>query len=306
MDALADVFEMCRVRATVFSRAWLEAPWGVEARDMAHGIFHGVVRGSCWVIPGEGPGQELRAGDVVFLPHGLTHVMCDRLGSPVRPIFEVSEPGIEGRPGRLVIEGEGDQTELICGKVTFDRDHPLLTALPEVLVSRPGEGRLGSRSRTLGLITEELSAHETGAEVAVSRLTEVLLVQALRDWLAESSGVTGWLRGLTDARVARALGHIHRHPERSWSVEDLARHAGMSRSGFSATFHELVGEAPRRYLTRCRMHLAARALERRADSLAHIAQEVGYASEFSFSRAFKAATGESPSRYRSRLQGSRV
>lgn len=303
MDALADVFEMCRVEGTVFSRAWCAAPWGVSSAQSAHGIFHGVLRGGCWVVPEGEAAQRLEPGDVVFLPHGHGHVMCDAPGTPTRPILEVSEPGIDGGAGRLVIEGDGERTELLCGRVSFDREHPLLTALPEVLISRAVPGRERSRERTLTLLGEELSASEAGSQVTVSRLTEVLLVQALRDWLFQGQGVSGWLRGLTDARVARALGNIHRRPQVSWSVEELARVAGMSRSGFAATFHTLVGETPAKYLARWRMHLTARALSQGSESLASIAAQVGYASEFSLSRAFKAAMGESPSHYRTRVQG---
>jgi AraC-like DNA-binding protein len=303
MDALTDVLEMCRLEGTVFSRAWLDGPWAVRASQLPHGIFHGVVRGSCWVVPEGHDPRRLEQGDVVFLPHGTPHVMCDLPGRPARPIFELSEPGVDGGPGRLVIEGEGAHTELICGSVAFDAGatHPLLSALPAALVAPPRRGREAARARVLDMITDELAHRDVGSEVAVARLTEVLLVRALRAWIEQAEGVEGWLGGLTDDRIARAMAYIHRRPDERWTVDGLARLAGMSRSSFSATFHRLVGDSPRRYLIRWRMHLASRALRQTSDSLAQIASRVGYASEFSFSKAFKDELGVAPSRYRAGL-----
>ncbi len=306
MDALADVLEMCRLQGTVFSRAWLGAPWAVSAPQLPHGIFHGVVRGSCWVIPEGAAPQRLSEGDVVFLPHGTPHVMCDTPECVPRPIFELAEPGVDGGPGRLVIDGLGDQTELICGRVSFEAGdtHPLLSSLPAALIAPPRPERERARARTLSMITDELTHRDAGSEVTVARLTEVLLVQALRAWLERARVVEGWLGGLTDDRIARAMAYIHRRPEEPWTVARLAQLAGMSRSGFAATFHDLVGDSPRRYLTRWRMHLATRALRGSSDSLAQIAARVGYASEFSFSKAFKCELGIPPSIYRAEARAS--
>lgn len=137
-----------------------------------------------------------------------------------------------------------------------------------------------------------------GAATVVSRLADVLFVQALRTWIGEApAGTTGWLGALGDPQLARVLGLIHAEPATAWTVDSLARSAGMSRSSLYTRFNERVGEAPASYLTRWRMHVAARSLRAGANS-SDVASEVGYASEAAFSRAFKRATGASPREWR--------
>src|SRR5262249_21783392 len=157
-----------------------------------------------------------------------------------------------------------------------------------------GEGRLPEwLDGTLRLLSVEARSRSPGRETIVTRLIDVLFVQVVRSWL-ESEGARnehGWLGALRDARIARALAAMHEDPRRAWTVEELASHAGVSRSRFAARFTALVGEPPLAYLSRWRMQVAARLLEDPELTIAEVASRVGYVSEPAFSKAFKRAMG---------------
>lgn len=300
MDGWSEVLTSCRLRGTVFSRARLGAPWSVDSGDLSFGIFHAVVEGEAYLLRGEERPLLLEQGSIVFLPHGGRHIMCSDPSLPSVPLREHTRPG---EPAHLLeVDRGGEMTRLICGSFTFDcsETHPLLGALPRVI--RVPRNKKNARwiDATLGLLMVELEAPRPGGGSLIARLTDVLLVQALRWWIenAGPSTAEGWIRGLSDPGIARALGCVHGRPEESWTVESLARQAAMSRSSFAARFSELVGESPSRYLTRWRMHLAARALTQEQRSMAEIAEAIGYSSEHAFSKAFKRHLGISPGAFR--------
>ncbi len=210
--------------------------------------------------------------------------------------------GSRGGDPTLVVDGGGRLTRLICGSIRFAHSatHPLLSVLPRAISVKPAPDNAAWLEATLRLIEHELTTAQPGASTLVARLSDVLLVNAIRHWVVEHAFEegAGWVRGLTDPRVARALGCVHRDPAQPWTVDTLARRSGMSRSGFAARFAELVGESPARYLTRWRMHLAAQALRECSDSMATIAESVGYSSEHAFAKAFKRTLGVTPGAFR--------
>jgi len=250
--------------------------------------------------------QLLEAGDLVMLPRGHAHALSDDPSTPATPLMELIDKHLAGADHcPMVCGGGGDPTTLVCGYFTFDASqvHPLLTVLPPLVVV-PGEG---GRARSwlessLDLVAAESVTDRPGSEILVDRLTEALFILILRSFLEEREGCNpSWMRGLRDPQIARALGMIHRQPDKRWSVEELAAGAAMSRSAFSTRFRELVGEPPLAYLTRWRMHMAANHLRDDQLTMLEVAQRVGYQAEASFSKVFKRAWGVAPGAYRRQL-----
>lgn len=299
VDGLTRVLEQCRLSSTIFSRAVLEHPWSVHTsgtRDA--GIFHGVVEGECTVAVAEADPVRLARGDVVFLPRGDAHVMSsDPSLAPDSLSDHVRRAGEGEIVDRLEIRGGGARTRLVCGSVRFAHGgvHPLLDVLPRVVRVERDPLVAGA----VALLHREVSSPSEGAGAMITRVADALLVQGIRRAIADGDGLErGWLLGLRDPQIGRAIACVHREPERGWTVALLARRAGMSRSAFAARFHELVGEPPTRYLTRWRIHLATGALADADASLAEVAESVGYTSETAFSKAFKRLLGVSPGAYR--------
>ncbi len=301
-DALTDILRSVRMEGSVFSRAALAAPWGVESGRTKAGMFHAVVEGSAWVRLAEGGTPvELRRGDVVMMPHGDNHLMTHRPNTPTRPIAELTN--VDGRGmGHLVVEGSGTTTSLICGTVQFERSgaHPVFSMLPRLLVARDEDGHMSALVETMiGLIAAEVDQPSAGSETIVARLTDVLVVCVLRDHIDRlAPGEGGWLGALRDPLIRDALGLIHRSPEIPWTAAALAETVGLSRSAFYARFSEAVGETPGEYVIRWRMHLATRLLREEGCSVAATARLVGYRTEAAFSNAFLRVMGVRPGAYK--------
>jgi AraC-like DNA-binding protein len=292
-DALSEVLRAVRVRSTIWCVSVLRAPWafGVAPREAAS--FHLVLAGGGWLeVDGIDGRSSLATGDLVVLAHGNGHAVSDDPATPVTLLDDLLERS-PARDGRLAAGGAGEPSELLCGGFVLEGQSasPLLALLPTVLhVRGPAEWLDG----TSKLIRHELPAYAPGADAVVTRLTDVLLTQALRHHLAGRDDV----RALRDPWIAGVVRMLNDQPERRWSVADLASAAALSRSAFRERFRELTGEPPMRYLTRLRLARAAALLRDSDLGLYEIARRCGYESEPSLSRAFKRAFGVSPGRYR--------
>ncbi len=309
-DPLSDVLGSLRLSGSLFSRAELDNPWSVSTRGRDGGIFHAVVRGRCWArLAGENePAVALERGDIVVLPGGHPHVMCDDLRRPSVPISSLPRKRDTSTHAVPVLEirGAGPRTSLLCGTFDFERSdvHPVLSGLPPLLHLRGSNEETSSwLPAMLQLMIAELESGRPGSELVITRLADVLVTKAARAVLERprpenSPELRGWLRGLTDPHVGQALGLVHRDPRRPWTAATLAAEVGLSRSGLFDRFSELVGEPPTRYLTRWRMHIASVALRTEQLSVSEVADRVGYTSESAFSKAFKRITGTSPGAYR--------
>jgi AraC-like DNA-binding protein len=176
----------------------------------------------------------------------------------------------------------------------------LLAALPKVMhVQRPSRTEDSLLDRLIELTLAEAQTRRAGGECMRLRLSELMFVEVIRRYLEGlPSEHTGWLAALRDPGVGRALALIHEQPARVWTLEELARQSGMSRSVLADRFAQLVGEPPIQYLTNWRMQVAARLLADGASKVAVVGREVGYASEAAFSRSFKKLTGLSPATWR--------
>jgi AraC-like DNA-binding protein len=307
-DPLTPVLSRLAVRGSVFSRAELHAPWGVRTGATPSAIFHIVVRGAGYAQAEQRAGVSLgapvpwRAGDLLLFPHGDGHVLTDRPGGAAAAIRSLtSQPGDDGLSS-IATPGDGALTSLLCGTLRFDAwaAEMVVPHLPRLLHVPGDHGPTAAwLDATLRMLGAELEGGQPGSEAVVSRLAEVLFVQAVRAWATQAAERDpSWLAALTEPALARALAAMHGEPALSWTVDGLARVAGMSRSAFAAKFTERVGVPPTAHLTRWRLLLARRALATPDHGLAHIATAVGYGSEASFIRAFTREHGTSPTRWR--------
>ncbi|MCA9713708.1 MAG: AraC family transcriptional regulator [Myxococcales bacterium] len=298
MDFLSQLLEPIEIRGSVFCHGPVRAPWSFSGGAAGRCLFHCVVAGEAWVTPAAGDATRVAAGDVVLLPRGGRHRMgSGRRGAAVPLRDAIAREG-EGPFARFQIGGEGPPARLICGSFELDGLdwHPLLRALPELLIVNVGVERW--LAPTLTALERQLADLEPGAEFITRRLTEILFMQTLAAWLRAEELPRGWLRALRDARVGRALGLMHARPAEDWAVPRLAQAVGMSRSAFFTRFKQLVGQSPARYLQGWRMTLAARALRQGELSVAEVCARVGYVSVPSFSSAFRRHHGVTPAAYR--------
>jgi AraC-like DNA-binding protein len=322
-DALSDVLRHVRLNGAVFFDVEVTAPWVVEAPaacDVAPFImprsdhvieYHLVVSGRCYAGVVDEPAVELGTGDLVIFPQGDSHVVSSAPGMRGKPNIELHRDAAGANlPLMLQDGGGGEPCALICGFIGCDRHpyNPLLSTLPRTLVVRREQVTRTApdglpRSSTLALLAElalsESKARSSGSECALSRLSELLFVEAIRAHVAAlPSDQRDWLGALRDPHVGKALAALHDRPAAAWSLDDLAREAGLSRSLLAERFGYFVGMPPIQYLTQWRMQLAAERLRATSASLAEIAAAVGYGSESAFSRAFKRQVGVAPATFR--------
>lgn len=243
MALIDDVFTDLRLQGVVFSRMTLRGDWGYAKSQLQGAPFHLVVSGEAWVLTGpQAEPRRLGEGDVAVLSHGDAHVLLSAPGARTRPWSEVIareglghwSPGVRFKTCDLVLGEGAPETVLISGVFAFHdpRPNPLLEALPAIMVATSD----ADLQALAGLLDREIRTRAPGAEGVGGKLADLLLAQVVRRQLASSDTPLGWLKGLADPEISRALSAIHRTPERRWSVELLAREAGMSRSRFAARF----------------------------------------------------------------------
>jgi AraC-like DNA-binding protein len=302
-DVLAEVLDSLKLRGRIFCRCRLSAPWalGFAEGDFSH--FHVIERGTCWLrLNGTSEPIALTEGDLLLVPRGHRYELCDEVNTPpvaLEALIGRSQGGL-----RAVIEhgGGGKEVKLLCGSFEWHGPQPsvFLSLLPEwIRVTRRGPHADAWLDKTIEFLTQESERPEIGSDTIVTRLTEVMFVEAVRMWLKDQpEGSAGWLGALRDPAVGKALGLIHQAPQTRWTLPTLAAEVGMSRSPFAARFTALVGLAPMSYLQRWRLQVAASLLLTQAMSLSIVAERVGYDSAAAFSRAFTRQFGVAPGRYR--------
>ena len=321
-DVLSDVLHAAKLTGALFFLVDAAPPWEVgvpESKAFApiilprvqHVIsYHVVTHGRCWGALIGRPPVALAAGDILVFPHGDPYVMSS---APVEHDDVEVASSIEffrlmaaGRLPFTVTEGGSgaERLHLMCGFLGCDARpfNPLLQTLPRMLhvhgASAPEPDLL---SRLIELTIAESRADRAGGECIRLRLSELLFVEVVRRHLASlPAAQTGWLAGLKDRAIGRALSLLHERPERAWTLDELARAVGLSRSALADRFSGFVGQPPMQYLTHWRMQVAARLLADGAPKVASVALQVGYSSEAAFSRTFKKVTGVSPAEWRRR------
>jgi AraC-like DNA-binding protein len=313
MDALSETLRVVRLVGAIFINARFTAPWSYQSprADTAAPllepgaervvIFHLITEGDCYVeLEGQAP-LRLTAGDVVIFPQGDAHRMCSEPG--IAPATGARlDVVLSRRPRTLSYGGGGATTRLVCGYLACDARLAglLLSGLPQALrvnVRGSNAGTWIEASMRYALV-EARSPRPGGAGV-LAKLAEVLFIEVLRLHMNEQGeGRTGWLAGVGDRIVGGALNAIHKQPAHGWTLEELARVSGTSRSVLAERFQHLVGSSPMMYLTQWRMLLAANLLSRSNAPLARIAEDVGYQTDTAFSRAFRREYGTPPATWR--------
>lgn len=311
-DVLSDVLGAVRLTGAVYFDFELRAPWVAEAppsRDIVSVVmpgaqrlieYHLMARGSCWAHAVGAEPFRLHEGDLVLFPQGDPHVLASSPGMRASPALAMYARGSTPLP--LLYElgaGSASDARVICGFFGCDDRpfNPLLDALPRMLHVPAQPGGDSWLSTLLMTAVRESRSGRPGAENVLARLSELMFVETIRRYLERLPEQAGWLAGLRDAVVGKALAAFHGDPAGTWTVDALARHAGASRSVLAERFTTLVGQPPMHYVTMWRMQLASRALKDGA-AVAEVAAAVGYDSEAAFSRAFKKAVGTSPGGWR--------
>jgi AraC-like DNA-binding protein len=299
MDILAEVLDRVRLGGTLLFHFELGHPWNLALPARPYALFHYLSRGSATFALEQGRTLQMTEGDLIVVTRGEPHVLySDRRTKPV-PIVDFDRAS---EHLSVVRHGGGAQplATIICGNFTVSQPSrgSVLELLPPVLLLRPAaEGDW--RESILRRMVSESARELPGQRVALSRLTEVLFVEVLRNWLMSlRPGEGGWVGAMADPQIGPALQLIHERPDLPWTLRDLGQRVGLGRSTFSARFTELVGQPMHRYLIARRMAEAAFLLETSEEGIARIASRVGYETAAAFSKLFHRHHGLSPGRYR--------
>ena len=313
MDALSDLLQAMRLTGGVFLESRFTAPWSVVSRlraedykaflaDPAQIIaYHYVTRGRlCLQVAGQ-PAVEVRAGEAVLLPRSDPHILGSAPGLAAVEASDLVQPGAAGGIARIVHGGGGEATHLICGFLgTAQRGNPLIASLPRVLkVDMAQSGTDEWIESSIRFALRGLSEGLIGASTVMSRLSELMFVEAVRRYVATLPPEhMGWLFALRDPYVGKALALVHGSPSHPWTAESLACEVSLSRSAFADRFANVVGMPPKRYLISWRLQVAKEKLRGGLKPIAQIAHEVGYEAEAAFNRAFKREFGVPPAAWR--------
>lgn len=324
-DALSDLLRSVRVRGAVFYYVSCRDRWAAEAppaAEIAAAVlpgcehvmeYHMITKGGAWAAVTGQPPVRLATGDIVMFPQGDSHVLSS--APEVEPIRRTPEwvfatrndpkpmpisfhhGGVEAG---TALPAADASTIAICGFLGCDLRpfNPLVGALPSIL-HLPAERAGGWVSGMMNQAAVESTNRQPGGDAVLERLAEVMFVDAARRYLDSlPTDAIGWLAGLRDRYVGKALALIHAEPERDWSVDALAHEVGLSRSALHDRFTKFVGHAPMQYLANWRIQVGTRLLRESNRTVATIALEVGYESEAAFSRAFKRLVGQPPAAWR--------
>lgn len=315
MDVLSDILGVIRISGSILFWSEFCAPWAVRTPDTRKHrpppladarrivLFHIVAEGSCWARCLHTEPLEFHAGDVIMLPYGEACIMSDK---PERQPELLAAPPLtpwDEAPPVFRLGARGEMTRVLCGLLQVDDvpANPLLARMPPIFRIRPRQ-TFPRLQAIVSYALEEAKSARFGTVCTLNRLTEIMFVEILRQYIDEQveSGMAIPLASLKDPVVGRALGLMHRQPGFRWTIAALAREVGASRSVLAGRFGQSVGYAPMTYLTRWRVQLAARRLRETQNSMTEIAASVGYESLPAFNKAFKRYVGEPPGSWRKR------
>jgi len=298
MDALSKILESIKLSGVVYRKLEVTAPWGIELPKSRFLQFWKLLEGSCCLQVEENACIQLAKGDLVLIPNGSNHCISDKADSIKIPLKTYIKFRDTENPYFL----DGDlKTVMLGGHFEFDDQyqHPLITGLPGVIhLKEIRQQNQDWLELTTNQILSEIEQPKPGSDILVSRLSEGLFIHTLRAYLDQHTIKQGFLLALTDKRISLALQNLQDSPEKNWTLEELSKSAGMSRTLFFNSFKSLIGQTPLVYLQNWRMQKAKDLLLTSKDNIGIIANQVGYQSEAAFNRLFKETFRETPARFR--------
>jgi AraC-like DNA-binding protein len=318
MDVLSEVLRAVRLDGALFFNAEFSAPWCLSeprSKAVAHQfsaksghliLYHFLIQGHAFARLADGRQEDLEAGDVVIFPQGDDHLLG--YGAPEKPVDAVTAFAENLKDGLKLVRfgGGGEVTRMICGYMICDPklSEVFLAGLPKMLkVHITGEGSDQWIENSIRYFVAEGDSRKEGSDVVVAKLSEVLFVETLRRYINSlPPEEKGWLAGARDPVIGKAIALIHSEPTHQWTISDLARRVGTSRTRFAERFKHFLDESPIAYLAKWRLKLGAEILNTTEDSVAAIAASVGYGSESTFNRAFKKEFGFPPAQFRRRAR----
>lgn len=322
MDVLSEVLRAVRLEGALFFNAELSAPWCVSeppspviARSLSPGaehliLFHYVVEGRAFAQLPDGQRAELKAGEVVIFPHGDPHLLGN--GSPIKPVDAVQTFAKNLTQGLKLARygGGGEVTRLVCGFLVCEPrlGDVFLAGLPRMLkvdLAKEPSGKWLEHS--IRFSVDEVGESSAGGGLMLAKLSEVLFVETLRCYIQSlPAEQTGWLAGARHPAVGRALALLHKEPAEPWTISNLARRVGLSRTRLAEAFRHFLGEPPMSYLARWRLKLGAEILRSTEQSIVEVAAAVGYGSEAAFNRAFKREFDCPPAQFRRKCKATKA
>ncbi len=298
MEPLSDVLALLKPQTYVSAGLDAAGAWAIQFPAHQYIKFNAVTKGSCWIaVEGDGEAQKLEQGDCFLLPSGRPFVLASDLSLPKIPAEAVYTGGCN-RTG--VCNGGGDFS-LVGARFEFSGEQAgaLFDSLPPIVAACESSDQASVLRWSLDRFEREIQERGPGASLIAEHLAHIMLIQVLRLHVASERGAgAGWLVALADPQISAAIAAMHGDVSRRWSLEELGKAAGMSRSGFASRFKQVAGISPMEYLTHWRMHIAADRLRTTSHIILRIAHSVGYESDAAFSTAFKKAMGHSPRQYR--------
>jgi AraC-like DNA-binding protein len=314
MDVLSEVLKLVRLEGALFFNGEFTAPWCLSSSQSTNMapylsprgghliIYHFLTEGRAYARLPEGGREELAAGDVVIFPHGDAHFLGN--GSPERPVDSLRTFSKNLTEGLKLARfgGGGEITRFVCGFMTCEPrlSEVFLAGLPKMLKVTVANAPSGQwLENSIRFLVSEENGSDAGSGLVLSRLSEVLFVETLRRYINTlPPDRVGWLAGARDPIIGQALALLHKDPAHSWTISDLARHVGLSRTRLAERFRHFLGESPMAYLAQWRLKLGAELLQSTEESVAEVAATVGYGSEAAFNRAFKREFACPPAQFR--------
>jgi AraC-like DNA-binding protein len=314
MDVLSEVLRVVRLEGALFFNAEFSAPWCLsepQSKALARHLspeaghlilYHFLTEGRAFAKLPDGRREELTAGDVVVFPHGDPHILGN--GSTGKPVDAVQTFSKNLKDGLKLVRfgGGGEITRLVCGYMICEPrlSELFLAGLPKMLkvhvANEPSDQWLGNSIR---FSVGEGNESNAGSGLVLARLSEVLFVETLRRYINQlPPDQMGWLAGARDPIIGQALALLHKEPSHPWTISNLARRVGLSRSRLAERFRHFLEESPMAYLTKWRLKLGAEILLSTENSIAQVAATVGYGSEAAFNRAFKREFDSPPAQFR--------